>query len=138
MSFDPTLPVRTRDGRSARIVCTDANYLDSSIIALISLPVEGFGLLNGKPLEVVMSYYDGGFRLPPFFHGKNRENPCDLVNFPPPRSHFFNVYDSGVSGSVGWSSLKKAEQMRQAGCIHTLELIFEGTTLIETKVHPLT
>lgn len=34
--FDPTKPVRTRDGRPARIICTDAKKGDYPIIALVT------------------------------------------------------------------------------------------------------
>jgi len=40
MTFDPTKPVQTRDGRPARILCIDARG-DLPIIALVGAPAPG-------------------------------------------------------------------------------------------------
>lgn len=36
-AFDPTKPVETRDGRKARIICTDANQPLGPIVALVTM-----------------------------------------------------------------------------------------------------
>lgn len=36
MTFDPTKPVQTRDGRPARIVCTDVKGTTHSIVSLVT------------------------------------------------------------------------------------------------------
>ena len=55
--FNPEKPVRTRDGRKARIICTDAKG-DYPIIALVQ---EAFGqeLAEAYTQTGVWSYWDG-------------------------------------------------------------------------------
>lgn len=71
MSFDPALPVRTRNGLSARVICTDANSA-YPIIALVTTEDE---------TECIISCDSKGRVL------SDRESPYDLVNVPRERHH---------------------------------------------------
>lgn len=66
--FDPTKPVQTRDGRKARILCTDADSA-RSIVALV---------LCDDKRERPFSYYPSGSAE------TFRDLPGDLVNVPEP------------------------------------------------------
>lgn len=79
MPFDPTKPVMTRDGRPARIICTDRRAPASghNIIALVT---EGIG-------EFTWHFYSDGS------HIKNTISRNDLVNIPVKRSGWINIYE---------------------------------------------
>lgn len=70
MTFDPTKPVRTRGGRSARIVCTDMNCVNGPIAAVVS---------NGDGTEY-LSYYEKDGKYPGMGRGGEE---LDLVNYDP-------------------------------------------------------
>lgn len=74
-SFDPSKPVMTRDGRPARIICTDRKG-EYPILALID---------DNDGFEGIAIY---------FANGKNRtkDTPNDLVNAPTKRSAWINIY----------------------------------------------
>lgn len=87
MSFDPTKPVQTRDGRSARIICTDRD----SIYPIVALVRE----LNG---EESVSFHTNNGRVTPHYGGPSR---VDLINVPEKHVRWVNffprdaeVYDS--------------------------------------------
>jgi hypothetical protein len=65
-TFDPTKPVRLRDGRAARIICTDRKNTGFPIIALVSH--------NNDGKEEVESYTAQGT-----YYSKH-ESSSDLVN----------------------------------------------------------
>lgn len=68
LKFDPTKPVQTRDGRAARIICTDRKVDGYPILALVT---------QGNGSEDVLSYRtDGGF------FGSKGSHPVDLINIP--------------------------------------------------------
>lgn len=74
MTFDPTKPVQTRDGRKARIICTDKKGA-YPIVAVVE-----FGLKE----EFAYSYTAIGSSI---------NNSClDLVNIPERTSTWQNVY----------------------------------------------
>lgn len=90
--FDPTKPVQTRDGRKARIVCTDATQSDYPIVALID---SVFG-------EVPYAFRKDGTRFP-------KEDldmtEIDLINIPVKKEGWVNVYAPGFQDFyVGWCS----------------------------------
>jgi len=78
--FDPTKPVRTRDGRAARILCTDFKNDDGPIIAAITFA------LDGK--ERVFSYHSNGRY---YTYASN----SDLVNIPEKHVRWVNVFHCG-------------------------------------------
>jgi hypothetical protein len=79
--FDPSLPVQTRDGKPARIVCTDR-------------------LCNGGHRLVVLIQHKGGSE-----HVESRSitglvleghlAPLDLINIPTKLVRWFNIYEIG-------------------------------------------
>ena len=70
MTFDSTLPVQTRDGRKARIICTDMKG-EGPILAL----------LDSGPYEIAKVYLEDGK-----LEGSGTD-PCsyDLINIPEKR-----------------------------------------------------
>lgn len=67
MSFDPTKPVQTRDGRKARIICTDHNHIQP-VIALVE---------TGGVESIERHGLDGSFN---YAHGEPSTH--DLINIP--------------------------------------------------------
>jgi hypothetical protein len=77
--FDPTKPVQTRNGKPARIICTDAkNVVGRPIVALITN--------NLGHEETVLRNTDGTSVVGPQF---------DLVNVPERTEKFVNYYKNG-------------------------------------------
>lgn len=72
MTFDPTKPVQTRDGRKARIICTDAEFIvmDKSF-HVVALVTDHDG--NEKPRT---------FRGNGFIQREDIEVSDDLINIP--------------------------------------------------------
>jgi hypothetical protein len=78
MTFDPTKPVQTRDGRKARIICTDMVDERYPIVALITEETDR---------EFPVSFTADGRIL-----DSAREHDNDLVNIPEKREGWINVY----------------------------------------------
>jgi len=126
--FDPTKPVQTRDGRSARILCTDRISDAGNIVALVRI---------GRGVERVLTYYAAGHILE-----DGRKSHSDLVNVPERESLFYNVYCSHAAtkrhatledarASVSpytYSYLGTIEIVREGG---------EGGVIVERKIHNL-
>lgn len=118
VSFDPTKPVQTRDGRAARILCTDANG-PLPIIALVKAT-------NGNE-EVMRLLADGQRR------GRKAWRPDrdDLVNIPMKRRGWTNVYRNqesanGVSiGPVICDSKEDARLIAKEVPLATIEIEWE-------------
>lgn len=85
MTFDLKKPVQTRDGRKARIICTDRDYIDGPIVALVTTPTPGH---EGKELLVTCRSDGSYFRT-------TIESPLDLVNIVSKISTWQPVYHSG-------------------------------------------
>lgn len=67
--FDPTKPVRTRDGRPARIICTDRKALGAAPIAALVMGVSG---------EDLSWHNEDGIK-----YGYHHSAVHDLVNYDP-------------------------------------------------------
>lgn len=80
MTFDPTKPVRTRDGRPARILCTDLGCVRHPIVAAYT---------NPSGAEIVNTYTAEGF----CFHGARRSD-ADLVNIPDMREQIERIWEA--------------------------------------------
>jgi len=81
MTFDPTKPVQTIDGRKARIICTDRRHSSGTTIVAL---VESSAALPGE--EVMRSY---------FASGRQRHDvpgPHDLINVPEEHEIWLNVF----------------------------------------------
>jgi hypothetical protein len=99
--FDVTKPVQTRDGRKARIICTDRAFVSANgeswpIIALIS---------NGDGKEHAYYYRnDGG--------GLVRDAAYSLVNIPEIKKQYRLVSFTGIASVWTADNLESAQEMR--------------------------
>lgn len=123
--FDPTKPVQTRDGRAARILCTDRESNGAgSIVALVRIR---------KGAERVHTYYAAGH-----LWEDGREADGDLVNIPARVSTFYNTYNDAYP--CAHPTLMSAQQGRvrtTRSYLATLEIITEGGVVVDRKVHNL-
>jgi hypothetical protein len=109
--FDPSKPVQTRDGRSARILATDFKATSGynwSIVAAIK---------NVDDTETLYKYYSNGS----FGRGlKTPEEPhhLDLVNVPEIKVVYRNIYKEG-SAAKDRASLEETRKAGE-GAYHTL------------------
>jgi len=131
-TFDPSRPVQTRDGRKARIICTDANNQGGPIIALIERDPIRFGLVDGRPFEIARPYYIGGNYRHDFL-----EDPIDLVNVPVKTSLFFNIYGRGNPLGVSRKSIKEAKVFQRSSSNHLryLEIQYEDGIPVSSVIH---
>ena len=109
MKLDLTKPVQTRDGRKARILCTDA-HIGMPVIALVAEP--------SASERVVLYGADGNF-----FADKTEESRNDLVNVPETRklAGRVNVYEWGIT-SVRESKYDETRPVRYEGCLACIDL----------------
>lgn len=112
--FDVTKPVQTRDGRKARIICTDHTG-DTPIITLVT---------NSQDVELVYYHNLDGICL----YNSSRLN---LINIPERRSIFRNIYREGSTGNEHLS----LESAQRIGKKDTLEFIYEDDVLVDVKLH---
>jgi len=89
MTFDPSKPVQTRDGRKARIICTDRKHPDGPIVALIEYPESSPHAGD----ETYRSYYADGRYYP------SVESPTDLVNVPVVTHKYNRLYRGSISSN---------------------------------------
>jgi hypothetical protein len=93
VSFDPTKPVRTRDGRKARIICSDRKTTYAfSIVVLIT---------HDDGTESLTSRRANGSLDP------NIESPFDIINIPVETVRYVNYYDDRQT-CYSYSSLSSA------------------------------
>lgn len=114
--FDPAKPVRTRDGRVARIVCTDSKSKFGPIVALVGPDDESqFYQSNGHYLADSPHYYD-------------------LINVEPRVEEYYDVWDGLTHGP--YTSYYKATRfvpgMAKRLCI--LKVVREGDKIISREV----
>ena len=110
---NPTRPIVTRDGRNARIVCTDRKSYTFPIVVLI----------EGCYQENICAYTKDGL----YSHGM--ECPCDLFFAPIKKEGWVNMYKtrSGATqiGQI-YSSKEEAEMGRKdANYISTAKIEWE-------------
>ena len=77
--FDPTKPVQTRDGRKARILCTD-RVCKYPIVALVTR--------SGSNIEDVLGFTNEGF-------WNVKECPDDLINIPEKKTGYIAITKGG-------------------------------------------
>ena len=115
MSFDPTKPVQTRDGRKARILATD-------------LIVTSYTLVGA----IICS--DGEERIYTFLpNGRTNnvdESRTDLINIPEKTVRFVNTYPD-----QGYESLEVAKANSTPERRATVELTYADGKLIDVIVH---
>jgi hypothetical protein len=118
MTFDPTKPFQTRDGRKARIICTDLKDSDGeTIVALISF--------DDNHEEPGVYYADGRYY-------RHKESPDDLVNVPETESRWANVY---TNGSPGYASREIADHAARSGRLAVVELRIIDGKLVDCISH---
>lgn len=76
--FDPTKPVKTRDGRPARIICTDARNRVYPVIALV--------VTDGNERPEMFTHRGK------FYEGLAGNDPKDLINIPVKREGWINIF----------------------------------------------
>lgn len=86
MTFDPTKPVRTRDGRAVRILATNKAGSEYPIVALV---MGADGKERADSFTASGRCYDDGV-----------SSRSDLFNVPETTTKYLNVYPSGSRGSV--------------------------------------
>lgn len=86
--FDPSKPVQTRDGRKARILCTD-KVCDTSwspdVSTIVALVMHEAGV------EIVNGYYEDGRRY------RNNQSLSDLVNVPEKKFEYYRMWRDDLS-----------------------------------------
>lgn len=112
MKFDPTKPVKTRDGRKARILATDIKTPKYAILAAVER--------KEKPDEEEIDFYmaDGHSYV-------DHECGDDLVNIPTKRKlrGWVNVYNDNNMGFCGpYDTKKDADNMASSDRIACLDL----------------
>ena len=95
---NPSRKVVTRDGRNARIICTNAKN-DYPIVALIETP-------NGKESQPCGYKKDGTFAV-------GEELSCDLFFAPEKHEGWINVYKSESDWSLGTSIWQTEEEAKE-------------------------
>ena len=116
-TFDPTKPVRQRNGRPARIICTDRKNARYPIMALLT---------DSQGNEVpVTRKIDGQFQT--------HERETDLVNIPERWVHFVNL-GLAYTDSLGTDALLFAATDNRG--LPVLEIVTEGGTVVSTTIHP--
>ena len=97
--FDTTKPVQTRDGRKARIICTDRFYPGYPIVALID------DVHFGR--ETLKAYSPDGIVLYEPYSG------MDLINIPEKVTVYLNVYldtDPRIGCGYAYTTEKQARE----------------------------
>lgn len=106
-------PICTRDGRKARIICTDVN--------------------NDKPIVAVISYEDGKETYPYTFYsnGLNMDNKVisntDLMMYYEKKEGWLNIYKKGEVRYIGelHPSVEEAEKQANEKCVATVRIEWE-------------
>lgn len=121
-TFDPSKPVQTRDGRKARILCTDRR--------------------SAHPIVALIESRGGGVREIPFTYKPNgswrgTQDRSDLVNVPERVSMFYGKTGSGNLFSVYsvQGGLRCSNVTKMYPYLLVIELIYEDGVLIEAKEH---
>jgi cell wall assembly regulator SMI1 len=100
MTFDPSKPVMTRDGRTARILCTD--LAGQQPIAAAVMRRDGVESLSTH-------YANGEFWSPSARHH-------DLINVPEERTVWVNVFED-LKIDHGWASKEEADTAALKGAM---------------------
>ena len=106
---NPSRKVVTRDGRNARIICTDAKAL-YPIIALVESP--------NHVDEIASSYTKDGYFSP------GEEYDCDLFFASEKHEGWVNIYPQGRLGGL-YGSAEKAKQNAGSALIAIVKIEWE-------------
>lgn len=124
-TFDPNKPVQTRDGKKARILCTN-RVGDRPIVALVTS--------SYSSREYFFFYDEEG-------HSGRGQHPTDLVNIPERRSEFRALYSGARGPYVGqmkFLSLESAVNFKNPLVLYIaiLEFVYEDDEIVDVKMHP--
>lgn len=125
--FDPTKPVQTREGKPARIICTDFNHFEFGkcmVAAVCSMHYR-----CGESAEYTV-FYDPytGYKM------GERSGPLDLVNVPEVKKTYQNYYKNGRGGAV-WHDKNRVKMMSDNRDFDFLvERTFEDEKLTKVEV----
>ena len=112
---NPSRKVVTRDGRRVRIICTDMNYQNYPIVALVQIS-------DKHTKEVINTYTENG-KLD--FEHPYRD---DLFFAPEKHEGWVNVYEEGTNryleGCI-YITKEEAKRMRGYGYITTIKIEWE-------------
>ena len=111
---NPSRKVVTRNGRNARIVCTDRKYENYPIVALVKL--------SDNTTEDVWTYTkDGEFEV-------EQSTTYDLFFAPEKHEGWINVYEEGsnryLEGCI-YETKEEAKRIRGYGYITTIKIEWE-------------
>lgn len=115
MSFDPTKPVQTRDGRKARILTTNLKATSYTLAAAV--------ICFGEE-ECIYTLLPNG-RI-----DNAAESRMDLINIPEKTIRFVNVYPGN-----GSNTLEEAKRVANVNSTGTLEVTIVDGKLIDVIVH---
>jgi len=116
MTFNPTKPIQTRDGKPARILCIDARG-DLPIVALVGAPGES---------EYVQRYTADGCAY--LGQRGTPSSRLDLINVPEKRVlHVWVNVHSDEDVVIGYSSVDLAEQWARRDRVSCVYIVHEYT-----------
>jgi hypothetical protein len=121
MTFDPTKPVQTRDGRKVRIICTDAAG-PHPIVALIKVEKEGRECSH--QFSKIGSYFANSIA-----------SELDLINIPERKVRWVNVYEDSTSGQ--FAHRESADACAAVKRLGILKLIYENDELVDHEYEKL-
>jgi hypothetical protein len=120
-SFDPTKPVRCRDGKPARIICTDRKGPHAPIVALVTF---------GDEKEIIRSYTAKGA-----YYSEGTEHPNDLVNISRTCKVWGIVFEFGEHKLLHASAYHTEEHRDEAFKLYENgKLNYRAITKFETEV----
>ena len=110
---NPSRKVVTRDGREARIICTDMKSTTYPVVALIE---------NGSGYEELITFSKNGE------YAVNESSRSDLFFAPETHEGWINVYEEGANryleGCI-YVTKEEAKRMRGYGYITTIKIEWE-------------
>lgn len=116
--IDWSKPVRTRDGRAVRVLCTDCESPSGyPVLALVKIS-HGYERVHSYTLE-------GKYRK------TGSDSPYDLVNVPEVTNLWVNVYPNDVNGHT---SKKEADYWAEDGRVALLRLLIADGVLIDMTI----
>jgi hypothetical protein len=133
MTFDPTKPVQTRDGRKARIICVDRENSKYPIIALVKRQC-------GNSAEAVETYKkDGSYYMEDGPYFTEGSKAMDLINIPERRIMWTNVYT--LYADSNYPTREEADKHAGANRIGVLKITCEndekGIRLVDQEYEKL-
>ena len=106
---NPSRKVVTRDGREARIICTDMKSTTYPVVALIE---------NGSGYEQLTTFSKNGE------YAVNESSRSDLFFAPEKHEGWINIFDNTYPGNMIFDTKKVAEEqgMSFAGYVTTIKI----------------